>query len=867
MDPERWRRVNTHFSEVLALPPADRPPYLRALSAADPEVLAEVEALLRADAQAHTSFEPFLREGLLHAFDETPGEGARIGPYRLVREIGRGGMGHVYLAERTDEFQMSVAIKIVRAGLSESLRLRFQRERQILAGLDHPNIAKLLDGGTTPQGSPWLVMEYVDGEPITRFCETRQLSLAARLRLFETVCEAVHYAHRHLVIHRDLKPANILVTRGSVPKLLDFGIAKLLEAEGTQDGHTFTGFQPMTPAYASPEQASGALITTASDVYSLGVILFELVCGARPYELPTASPLEIQKALLETRPLPPSRVKPGLSRDIDSIVAMAMKKEPERRYVSAAALAEDIRRHLGNFPIVARADTLAYQAGRFVRRHRAMVIGVSLAGLALTAASVVAVWQSRQAQAQRAMSERRFAEARQIANSMVFELHDEIARIPGATKARMVLLARSSKWLDTLAKDAPHDPDLAAELAEAYRRLGDAQGGSGQANSGDDAAALASYRKSLALRERLVVLAPDNPEYRDRLAAAHMDMAYGVAQGGEALGHAQRAVALAQRLQSEAPGDPSRQRRLAQAWFAEGSTRLVVGEMRGAEQAFEQAAVIFQATLKADPKRPGAQRDVSLVNKRLGAIAAKEGRVASANEHYERALAADRALVARDPASFQSRYDLSVSHVELGGVKSRNRDPRGAREQYQQALAIREALLKQDPANALARQGLASVLARLATENASLGDHKAALESLARAEPLLREGRTNRDREMLAGLHYRRARSCLSLGRAPEALREFRRAVDGHRGLLESTPGNLLLAESLATDLLELGGLQMAGGSAAGRVDACDSYAEASRVVAEIRSRQASLELSFRDLSDAVAKALTWCAAEPRTSG
>jgi tetratricopeptide (TPR) repeat protein len=547
-------------------------------------------------------------------------------------------------------------------------------------------------------------------------------------------------------------------------------------------------------------------------------------------------------------------VKPGLSTDIDSIVSMAMRTEPGRRYVSAAALADDIRRHLGNFPVVARRDTLAYQVGRFVRRHRAMVITASIASLALFTASAVAFWQSREARAQRAVSERRFAEARKIANSMVFELHDEIARIPGTTKARTVLLGRASEWLDTLAKDAPDDPALAAELAAAYQQLGNAQGGVGEANTGDGVAALASQRKALALRERLVALAPDNPEYGARLVAAQIDMAYAVGPA-EALTHAQHAVALAQRLESEAPGDLFRKASLGRAYYAEGSVLVQAGDLRGAEGVFQEAAETFQAVLLADPTKSTAQRNVSLVNKRLGAIADKEGRTAPATAYYERALAADRALVALDPASFQSRYDLSVSYVALAGVKQGGKDARGAREQYREARAIREELLQQDPANALARQALASVLSRLGAADEELGDHQTALASLARAEGLLRED----EEEMLADLRSRRSVVYRSLGRNKEALNDARRAVDGRRSLAKSAPGNPRFAESLAWDLLQLGNLLAATATTLGRHEACDLYTEASQAMGELEQRQSKTNTSLEPMSESLRTALGAC--------
>jgi serine/threonine protein kinase len=314
-----------------------------------------------------------------------------LGPYRILREIGAGGMGVVYLSERQDTYQKRVAIKVVRAGMaSDEVVRRFRNERQILADLDHPSIGRLLDGGTTTGGSPYLVMEYIDGEPITDYCDNRCLSIADRLRLFQTVCAAVHHAHQHLVIHRDLKPANILITRDGTPKLLDFGIAKLLGPDNGDTALTRIGTAPMTPGYASPEQARGELVSTASDTYSLGVLLYELLCGQRPYSLPpNARPSDIERAICNTIPSSPStrasssapevstrrgtspqRLKRALAGDLDTIVLMAMRKEPDRRYASVAQLADDVRRHLEGLPVAARRDTFSYRLTKSVARNR-----------------------------------------------------------------------------------------------------------------------------------------------------------------------------------------------------------------------------------------------------------------------------------------------------------------------------------------------------------------------------------------------------------------------------------------------------------------------------------------------------------------
>src|ERR1700676_77560 len=336
-------------------------------------------------------------------------EGNRIGPYRVLRTLGVGGMGEVFLAERADaEFEQQVAIKVVYGG-SQGVQSRLKIERQILAQLDHPNIAHLLDGGTLPDGTPYIVMEYLDGIPIDAYCDSNRLDIVARLKLFQIVCAAVHYAHRNLIVHRDLKPSNILVTAAGVPKLLDFGIAKLLDER--QAGHhtlavTQADIRIMTPDHASPEQVRGQIITTSSDVYVLGVLLFKLLTGTSPFVIPTMRLTDIERAICEKDPplpshsidtdsaetqsiadarsLSPARLRRVLRGDLDTMVFMAMRKEPERRYASAQQMASDIQRYLEGKPVIARRDTMSYRTAKFVRRHWLPVTtGVSAAFLIL----------------------------------------------------------------------------------------------------------------------------------------------------------------------------------------------------------------------------------------------------------------------------------------------------------------------------------------------------------------------------------------------------------------------------------------------------------------------------------------------------
>jgi serine/threonine protein kinase/tetratricopeptide (TPR) repeat protein len=381
--PERWQRVNQLFLDAVDRPPAARAAWLDEQCAGDDELRREVESLLSAD------MPPESDTPLVHAVDAAIAQTAAarvgaaqlVGPYRILRKIGEGGMATVFLAVRDgDDFAQRVAIKVVRSTLGGEALQRFRAERQILASLEHPSIARLLDGGTTPDGTAYLAMEYVEGVPIDEYCRDRQLSVRERLLLFCRVCDSVSHAHRSLVVHRDIKPSNILVTGDGTPKLLDFGIAKLI-ADDAPGGApiTMTGMRVLTPEYASPEQVRGEPITTAADVYSLGVLLFELLTGQRPLAFATRQAAEIERVVCTVEPRKPSTMAASgkdarqLAGDLDVIVLTALRKEPARRYASASHLAEDIRRHLDGLTVSARPATWRYRSGRFVRRHRAAV--------------------------------------------------------------------------------------------------------------------------------------------------------------------------------------------------------------------------------------------------------------------------------------------------------------------------------------------------------------------------------------------------------------------------------------------------------------------------------------------------------------
>ena len=469
MSETRKRTLQQILDEAQTLPPNEQLHFIRAACSDDNQSVDE-DQLSR-----QGWFDGEAVEASAEAVDPA---GQMIGPYRLVRSLGRGGMGEVFLAERADDqFRQKVAIKLVRRGLlSRHIEGRLRQERQILASLDHPNIARLYDGGTTGDGTPYIVMEFIDGEPLDLYCDRRKLTIEQRLRLFITVCSAVHRAHQSLIVHRDLKPSNILVTTDGVPKLLDFGIAKMLDDR--QLIHTMAVTQEdvrvMTPDHASPEQIRGDIISTASDVYVLGVLMYELLCGYKPFALQGRRLAELERAICED--LPPTlstvvasadrqldsgiasvaaqrsvsvvKLRRALSGDLENIVTMAMRKEPDGRYSSAAQLANDVERYLNGLPVQARADSWRYRTEKFVRRHK-LGVGLSAALVAMLVGFTVTVYlQSLRIEKERdvAESERRVAEserehAEAVSSFLIesFKVVDPFAQGGNSITARQIL--------------------------------------------------------------------------------------------------------------------------------------------------------------------------------------------------------------------------------------------------------------------------------------------------------------------------------------------------------------------------------------------------------------------------------------------
>jgi len=437
----RSRLIETLFSCAADLRADERVRFLDRVCGTDATLRAEIESLLAADtandrfiASAVSDLQREMLAGS-RANPEPAVTGRLVGPYRILELVGKGGMGEVYRAEREDQFRMKVALKIVKQGGNAELAgHQFQQERQILARLEHPNIARLLDGGTTAEGVPYFVMEYVEGQPITEYCRNAGLGTRARLELFRSVCAAVQYAHQNLVIHRDLKPGNILITSEGVPKLLDFGIAKPIDPDLDRNAFSLTsvGIRLMTPDYASPEQVSGQRLTTATDIYSLGVLAYELLTGCPPYGN-KASRTEIERAITQDPPIDPRTVSKQIDRDLANILLMALRKEPSRRYVSVEQFSDDIRRYLEGWPILARKDTLPYRSHKFVKRHK---FGVAFGALLVLAATGSGIGVHHQA----VRADRRFNQVRKLAHTVLFDFHDQIAALSGATQARELLV-------------------------------------------------------------------------------------------------------------------------------------------------------------------------------------------------------------------------------------------------------------------------------------------------------------------------------------------------------------------------------------------------------------------------------------------
>jgi tetratricopeptide (TPR) repeat protein len=613
---ERFHLVEAIVTEALGGADEQRAELIAAQCGADSALADEVRSLLEACEAEERMMASCRREPYGGRADGP--DGKRVGPYEIDRLLGRGGMGAVYLAHRADgHFEQQAAIKLIDVPLASDLfRERFRQERQILAGLQHPYIARLLDGGVTAEGELYLAMDYVDGVPIHRYCEERKLSRTERIELFLRVCEAVQFAHQNFVVHRDLKPDNILVAGDGTPRLLDFGTAKLLSPSLDQQDSQFTrlGCLSFTPQYASPEQVLGNPITTTTDTYSLGVLLYLLLTGEPPYELKELTTGEMLRVICEEAPRKPSPAANSgkrLDGDLEAILLKALRKEPQERYLTAERLGDDLRAYLEGRPVAARRGTARYLAGKFVRRHRWGLAAAAVLAATLIAGVAGVLWQAAVANAERRRAEARSADLRQLSNSLLTELDEAIQQIPGSTGAQKLLVTSVVKHLDRMAADAQGDRQTQLDLANAYTQLGDLQGNSNFQSLGDPAGGLISVNKAIALSTPWA-----GPNSKDREALHALAKAqdtrgailYGTAPIEQAIASTQAAMATYERLLELPGGTPSEIYDAAKPYGLLGYELADQSDRAEALSAFRKYIDLNSRALKIDPNMLSAKQ-------------------------------------------------------------------------------------------------------------------------------------------------------------------------------------------------------------------------------------------------------------------
>jgi non-specific serine/threonine protein kinase/serine/threonine-protein kinase len=759
MTAQRWGEVKTVLGAVLETAVGERPALLDQLCGSDAELRAAVEQLLAMEGRAGDLLDSMALPGAALRMDASapPASGpSAIGPYRVLREIGRGGMGVVYLGERADgEYHKQVAIKLITSGRGDAgMERRFRRERQILAQLDHPGIARLVDGGATEDGQPYFIMEYIDGLPLLAYCDRNRLGVSERLNLFLSVCDAVAYAHQRLVVHRDLKPGNILVTAEGTARLLDFGLARVLDADETSQDLTLTGAPMMTPAYASPEQMRGETYTVLGDVYSLGVILYELLVARRPYELKTGSLAELARVICEQEAAPlagaaagapaeaaekrgttPDRLKRRLAGDLENIVARALAKDPQHRYSSVAELADDLRRHREGQPVRARPATLRYRFGKALRRHRVAFPVGALAALLILGFAGTAWWEARR-------SERRFQQVRSLAHSVLFELHDAIEHLPGSTAARELLVRRALEYLENLSHEAGGNQDLQREVAIGYERVAEVEGFLGSSSLGRVRPALENFQKSEEILAKLLARRPEDAS----LQQDYLRVANQLARSYANVGNFQRAqeqvhknVSFAEVALRARPGDAANVDGLM---VAEGVRADLLTDQAQYAQAIPVRQRVEELSRRLAVLRPGDQeaaRSLALAEKRLGALYGVTMRYEECRKEYEQALALDERRCAANPADQRAKLDLSYDYGDLGWVSARMGNFADALRAYERTLALRTEVARTDPKDFRAAEGVASSTKRIGTLLHMMNDWKGAVERHREAISLYEE--------------------------------------------------------------------------------------------------------------------------------
>jgi eukaryotic-like serine/threonine-protein kinase len=712
MTPDTWARITDLFGQALATEGVDRRMFLARIRSQDPAVAAEVSSLV----EAHERPGEFFPDLPTEAPDSPDLCGRTLGAYRLLRLLGTGGMGAVYLAERCDgAFSKQVAVKILSATLLHS-RGRFHREREFLARLDHPNVTRLFDAGETADGLAYLVMEYIEGVAIDRYCDERRLSIDARLDLLTQVCAGVAHAHQNLIVHCDIKPENILVTAGGTVKLLDFGIARLLDPD-----RRATLYRPVTPAYSSPEQLRGDAITTATDVYAIGALAYVVLTGHGPYRTRSERVEEVFHAVLTAEPSRPSELAPTLARplrgDLDNMLMKAVAKDPQRRYTSVQQLADDFDAYRRGFPVRARPDTFMYRGGKMVARHRVASAAAAVAIVSLAAAAIVSTRQARVAQ-------RRFDDLREFAHAVVFDVNDALSPIPGTTAPRKLVVETALRYLDRLNQEDVSDPSLREELAAAYIRIGKVQGGAFLPNLGDSAGATASFRKAIATTGAN----GETAELERLRIEALINIALLAEDPIDGAPDFDAAIAAAQRLLATNAGDVRGLRLIADAYHGRATVAHLVNDIARHEVMARRQLEVRQrvATLSSASWQDAASLARAFAQHALALE--QQGRFDDALEELRNARGVLESAIARSaPNQMLVRGLAEVRSRTVGPLLPLGRT-REATAEAAAAIELLQPLVASDPNNVQYKSDLAYAWLRFGDTHRSVGDLARALE-------------------------------------------------------------------------------------------------------------------------------------------
>ena len=753
MKPERWQQIREVLEEALELAPGERSTFLDDACSTDPILRQEVEALLASNDVVPASFlQSSALAGVSGADGDVFGSGGSLEAgqvfaqrFLLIRKLGEGGMGQVWLAEQTLPVKRQVALKLIKAGMYDQTTVqRFQSELQSLAIMDHPAIAKVFDAGTTPQGQPYFVMEYVPGLPITEYCDQKRLRISDRLELFIQACEGVQHAHQKAIIHRDLKPANILVVEVDgkpVPRIIDFGLAKAATPQfGSGPLHTQLGHFVGTPGYMSPEQADPNVqdIDTRTDVYSLGVVLYVLLSGLQPFENPQRQKQSLDELLrkvreedpprpstkvvadrdssagiAEARCVEPKQLARQLRGDLDWIAMMALEKDRARRYGAASELASDIRRYLNHEPVVARPASAAYRIGKFIKRHKFALAVATVFGLVVVAGAVAIVREARIARTEQARAEQHFEALRKLTNSMLFEFHDSIESLPGSTAPRELVVSRALEYLEQIKADSPSDPATLRDLAAGYERIGRIRAEEGHPHLGGTGSyeqANELYEKALAIRQKLAAANPGDVNLQLDLLGTMLNVARIDEQFGEldrALVLQQQRLGIEQQLAKSHDSEDLRYN-IAASLIGIGELKLWLGEYESALDFERRSLIMNQALLDANPNSLRMLRGVWRSHGWTAMVLRFDRKFAEGAAESRKALAISEQLAARDPNNTEFQRFLIADNQSLceclAYAGSFSEVPRLCK----RAITINEAMVRSDKDNVQASADLAN---------------------------------------------------------------------------------------------------------------------------------------------------------------